>query len=38
MITKSLTYVLIVHLLFDLVVFLVIVHARNPGALPIFLV
>jgi hypothetical protein len=37
MITKSLTYVLIVHLLFDLVVFLVIVHARNPGALPIFL-
>ena len=38
MITKSLTYVLIVHLLFDLVVFLVIVHARNPGMLPIFLV
>jgi hypothetical protein len=38
MITKSLTYVLVVHLLFDLVVFLVIVHARNPGALPIFLV
>jgi hypothetical protein len=37
MITKSLTYVLVVHLLFDLVVFLVIVHARNPGALPIFL-
>jgi Na+-transporting NADH:ubiquinone oxidoreductase subunit NqrE len=38
MITRSLTYVLVVHLLFDLVVFLVIVHARNPGALPIFLV
>jgi len=36
--TKSLTYVLIVHLLFDLVVFLVIVHAHNPGALPIFIV
>lgn len=38
MITRSLTYVLVVHLLFDLVVFLVIVHARNPGMLPIFLV
>jgi hypothetical protein len=38
MITRSLTYVLIVHLLFDLVVFLVIVHARNPGSIPIFLV
>ena len=38
MITRSLTYVLVVHLLFDLVVFLVIVHARNPGLLPIFLV
>jgi hypothetical protein len=37
-ITKSLTYVLIVHLLFDLVVFLVIVHARNPGMFPFFLV
>jgi membrane protease YdiL (CAAX protease family) len=35
--TKSLPYVLTVHLLFDAVVFLVIVHARNPGALPIFL-
>lgn len=35
--TKSLTYVLTVHLLFDLIVFLVIVSARNPGALPIFL-
>jgi len=36
--TRSLAYVLTVHLLFDLIVFLVIVHARNPGALPIFLV
>jgi membrane protease YdiL (CAAX protease family) len=35
--TKSLPYVLTVHLLFDAIVFLVIVHARNPGALPIFL-
>jgi len=35
--TKSLPYVLTVHLLFDAVVFLVIVHARNPGVLPIFL-
>jgi membrane protease YdiL (CAAX protease family) len=35
--TKSLAYVLTVHLLFDLIVFLVIVHARNEGALPIFL-
>jgi membrane protease YdiL (CAAX protease family) len=36
--TKSLTYVIIVHLLFDLVVFLAIVHAHNPGVLPFFLV
>jgi membrane protease YdiL (CAAX protease family) len=35
--TRSIAYVLAVHLLFDAVVFLVIVHARNPGALPIFL-
>lgn len=35
--TKSLTYVLIVHLLFDFVVFLVIVHAHDPASLPIFL-
>jgi len=35
--TKSLAYVLTVHLLFDLAVFLVIVHARNPGLIPIFL-
>lgn len=37
-ITRSLTYVLIVHLLFDLVVFLVIVHARTPSMFPFFLV
>ena len=36
--TGSLTYVLIVHLLFDVVVFLSIVHAHNPTWLPIFLV
>ena len=36
--TGSLLYVLIVHLLFDVVVFLAIVHAHNPGAIPIFLV
>ena len=35
--TGSLLYVLIVHLLFDVVVFLAIVHAHNPGMLPIFL-
>ena len=36
--TKSLPYVLTVHLLFDAVVFLVIVHARNGGVFPFFLV
>lgn len=36
--TKSLWYVVTVHLLFDAVVFAVLVHAHNPGALPIFLV
>ena len=35
--TKSLTYVVVVHLLFDLVVYLVLVHGHNPGWLPIFL-
>ncbi|MGD7705348.1 CPBP family glutamic-type intramembrane protease [Microlunatus sp. Y2014] len=35
--TKSLTYVLIVHLTFDLVVFLAIVHAHNPDFFPFFL-
>lgn len=36
--TRSLGYVLIVHLLFDAVVFLAIVHAHDPGRFPIFLV
>jgi membrane protease YdiL (CAAX protease family) len=36
--TRSLPYVLTVHLLFDLVVFLVIVHARNDGIIGIFLI
>lgn len=34
--TKSLTYVVSVHLLFDLVVFLVLIHAHHPEWLPIF--
>lgn len=36
--THSLAYVVTVHLLFDAVVFGVLVHAHNPGLLPIFLV
>ncbi|MCU1440886.1 MAG: family intrarane metalloprotease [Rhodoglobus sp.] len=36
--TKSIVYVLTVHLLFDAVVFLVIVHARNDGVIPFFLI
>ncbi len=37
--TRSLGYVVTVHLLFDAVVFLVLVHAHNPGLLDgIFLV
>jgi len=35
--TRSLGYVLTVHLLFDAIVFLAIVHAHNPDWLPIFL-
>lgn len=35
--TKSLTYVVSVHLIFDFVLFLVLVHAHNPDWLPIFL-
>ena len=31
--TRSLAYVVTVHLLFDAVVFLVLVHAHNPGML-----
>lgn len=34
--TKSLTYVVCVHLIFDLVVYLVLVHAHNPEWLRIF--
>ena len=34
--TRSLTYVLCVHLLFDLVLFLALVHAHNRDWLPIF--
>ncbi|HEY8588239.1 MAG TPA: CPBP family intramembrane glutamic endopeptidase [Naasia sp.] len=34
--TRNLVYVVCVHLLFDLMVFLSIVHAYNPGLLPIF--
>jgi membrane protease YdiL (CAAX protease family) len=34
--TGSLTYVLIVHLLFDAIVFLAIVHAHNPDMFAIF--
>ena len=34
--TKNLLYVVTVHLLFDAIVFLVIVHAHHPDALPIF--
>ncbi len=34
--TKSLTYVVCVHLLFDLVLFLALVHAHNRDWLPIF--
>jgi membrane protease YdiL (CAAX protease family) len=35
--TASLTYVVAVHLLFDLVVFMVLVHAHNPELFDIFL-
>ncbi|WP_243076881.1 CPBP family intramembrane glutamic endopeptidase [Microbacterium sp. SS28] len=33
MVTRSLAYVVTVHLLFDAIVFLVLVHAHNPGLL-----
>ncbi|KAB1654281.1 CPBP family intramembrane metalloprotease [Pseudoclavibacter chungangensis] len=36
--TGSLLYVICVHLLFDVVVFLTLLHAHHPGWLPIFLV
>lgn len=35
--TKSLTYVLVVHLLFDAVVFAVLVHAHHPELFDVFL-
>lgn len=35
--SRSLTYVVIVHLIFDAVVFLAIVHANNPSFFPYFL-
>ncbi len=35
--TRSLAYVVTVHLLFDLVLFLVLLHAHNRSVLPIFL-
>ena len=35
--THSLAYVVTVHLLFDAVVFAVLVHAHNPGLVPVFL-
>lgn len=35
--TRNLTYVVVVHLLFDVIVFLAIVHAHNPDMLRIFL-
>ena len=35
--TKSLTYVVLIHLLFDAVVFLAIVHAHDPSIFPFFL-
>lgn len=35
--TRSLPYVVTVHLVFDCVLFLVLLHAHNPGWLPIFL-
>jgi len=34
--TRNLTYVVVVHLLFDVIVFLAIVHAHNPQTLRIF--
>lgn len=36
--TRSLAFVVTVHLLFDAVVFAVLVHAHNPGLLGVFLV
>ena len=35
--TRSLPYVVCTHLIFDCVLFLVLLHAHNPGWLPIFI-
>ena len=35
--TRSLPYIVCTHLIFDCVLFLVLLHAHNPGWLPIFL-
>lgn len=35
--TKSLTYIVCVHLLFDLVLFLVLIHAHNSAWIDIFI-
>lgn len=35
--TKSLTYIVVIHLLFDAVVFLAIVHAHDPSFFPFFI-
>ncbi len=36
-VTQSLLYVVAVHLLFDLVLFMVLIHAHNPFVFPIFI-
>jgi membrane protease YdiL (CAAX protease family) len=35
--TKSLLYVVTVHLSFDIIIFMIIVHAHTPSLFPIFL-
>lgn len=35
--TKSLAYVVTVHLSFDLIIFMIIVHAHNPGLFDVFI-
>ena len=35
--TKSLTYIVVIHLLFDAIVFLAIVHAHDPSFFPYFI-
>ncbi|MEO5691066.1 MAG: CPBP family glutamic-type intramembrane protease [Candidatus Saccharimonadales bacterium] len=36
-VTQSLPYIVMVHLLFDLVLFMVLLHAHNPNIFPIFI-